>query len=134
MLGIAIVLMIPAVMWAQRTAQRRQAAQRRDYSEAEQQANVAAFGKKKRLAFWLGVLPLLSAVACGLWAKVALHGVIPTALLVVGTGLFTAGLGVVLIVFRCPVCGALPTGSGTRRGETLLLTPEECASCGARLK
>lgn len=132
-LGIAIFAMLPIIWWSQGVAAQRQASMRREFSEPEQVANARAFQRRRGKAVLWGVAPILGSVGLGAWglsqSREVGPGVLAAAFL-----LFAAGLAVVLLVFRCPACGALPLGGGSPRGQSLDLNPEECRRCGARLK
>jgi hypothetical protein len=81
----------------------------------------ATFGFRRRIYVWVGLVSVvLGVVSLGGWRVGLSYLEGPTAFVAL------AGLGLIFLVYRCPMCGCTPTAS-------LLARPDACRKCGVRL-
>lgn len=100
---------------------------------------VATFQKRRRKLFHYGIYPIIGTVIGftlayftaephGRWVSWAGFGftfaVLSIAALVV----------LVLVVYRCPICNKVPMDYASDGEKGVVLNPDDCPSCGARLK
>ena len=135
----AMLALMPIIFYVQVLARRRQA-ERAKAVERRDAANVIArFQRTRLICAWFSLLPallgmaimMLSVVLGGPLLMGGTLGMNHDRWLPLGFGMFVSGLAFGLIVYRCPLCNAMPT-KRTQRG--VLLNPTVCGSCKTRLR
>jgi len=147
-----MLVLLPLIFYSLVVKRRRERERAKAVAEAADPADAAAviarFSKNRSLCAWLSLLPIVLGMAimmmlagggggCGGSSSLAgeVLGVPYYRWFLVGFGLFIFGLVFGMIVFRCPVCKAMPmSNDGWLDDRGVLLNPIFCPSCKMRLR
>jgi len=145
----AMLALLPLIFYSLVVGRRRERERAKAASQpadpADAAAVIARFNKIRSICAWLSLLPLMLGIAimmmlvgvrggCGVLVGKVL-GVPYYRWILIGFGLFVFGLVFGMIVFRCPVCKAIPmSNEGWLKDRWVILNPEFCPTCKTRLR
>ncbi len=147
-----LLVLLPIIFYSLAVKRKHERERAKAVVQAADPANAAAviarFKKIRSLCTWLSLLPTVFGMAmmiilagqgggCGVPSSLAgeVFGVPYYRWILVGFGLVIFGVVFGMIVFRCPVCKAMPVSNdGWLDDRGVLLNPDFCPSCKTRLK
>ena len=148
----AMLVLLPLIFYSLVVKRRRERERAKAAAQAADPADAAAviarFKKIRSLCAWLSLLPIVLGMAimmmlagggggCGGSSGLAgeVFGVPYYRWFLFGFGLVVFGVVFGMIVFRCPVCKAIPmSNDGWLDDRGVILNPDFCPSCKTRLR